>query len=345
MSQRNKNRIIEITSLINLSDAQIAMINDGIENVRISTFPRSTAEQIPAEQWAKTEVLLSAGDYLPTREMAPKLKWIQISFAGVDPILNRAIIHDENIQVTSASGVMVSQMGEYILMALLMLGHKMPAIINAQLKNEWISNKSGMVMPKELRGSTVGIIGYGSIGRELARLLYHFGAKVLATKADLSNLEDTGYIPEGLGDPHGDYFYRMYPTDALLGMLPECDFVVLTAPLTEKTRNMFSTEAFAAMKPSAYFINVSRGALVDESALVVALRNKTIAGAMLDVFNEEPLPANNPLWKQPNLIITPHVSGVSPKILDNVLRFFNTNLKRYRDDLPLYNVIDPKRGY
>jgi len=236
-------------------------------------------------------------------------------------------------------------MGEYILMAILMLGHKMPAINAAQARNEWISNKSGMVIPKELRGSTVGIVGYGSIGREVARLLYPFGAKVLAAKADLSKLEDTGYIPDGLGDPKGDYFQRMYPIDALLGMLPECDFVVLTAPLTDKTRKMFSTEAFNAMKSDAYFINVSRGGLVDDAALISALRNKKIAGAMLDVFDEEPLPSDNPLWKQSNLVITPHVSGISAKLLDDVLSLFATNLQRYQEGLPLYNLVDPEKGY
>ena len=345
MNQKNARRTIEITSLINLTEAQISAIKGGNEKIRISTFSRGSASQVPPEQWQKTEVLLASGDFLPTREMAPKLKWIHITFAGIDSILDQPIIRDKNILVTSSSGVMVSQMGEYVLMAILMLGHKMPAINAAQVRNEWVSNKSGMVIPKELRGSTVGIVGYGSIGREVARLLYSFGAKVLAAKADLSKLEDTGYIPEGLGDPKGDYFQRMYPIDALLGMLPECDFVVLTAPLTKKTRHMFSTEAFNAMKTDAYFINVSRGALVDEAALIYALRNKKIAGAMLDVFDEEPLPANSPLWNQPNLTITPHVSGISPKLLDDVLDLFTINLQRYQEDLPLYNLIDPEKGY
>lgn len=345
MSRKTISKPIQVTSLINLTATQISKIKDRLEHVQIATFPRGSAAQIPVEQWANTDVLLSSGEFLPSREMDPRLKWIHITFAGVDPILDQPIIHDKDITITSSSGVMVSQMGEYVLMALLMLGHKMPAIHAAQLKNEWVSNKSGMVIPKELRGSTVGIVGYGSIGREVARLLYSFGAKVLAAKADLSKLEDTGYVPKGLGDPKGDYFHRIYPIEALLGMLPECDFVVLTAPLTESTRHMFSTEAFNAMKPEAYFINVSRGALVDDAALLAALRGKKIAGAMLDVFNEEPLPANSPLWKQPNLVITPHVSGISPSLLDDVLDLFATNLQRYRDGLPLYNVVDPKKGY
>lgn len=345
MSRQSNKQPIEITSTVSLTEAQITAIKEANENVNITSFSIKTADQITEEQWEKTEVLLSAGTFLPTRKMAPNLKWIQITFAGVDPILNAPLILEKGIQVTSSSGVMVSQMGEYVLMALLMLGHKMPAITDAQQKYDWISNKSGMIIPKELRGSTVGIVGYGSIGREVARLLYPFGAKVLAAKADLTKLEDTGYIPEGLGDPKGDYFHRMYPIEALKGMLQECDFVVLAAPLTEKTRNMFSAEAFNAMKPDAYFVNVSRGGLVDEGALITALRSRKIAGAMLDVFVEEPLPANSPLWRQHNLVITPHVSAISPRLMDDVLALFSTNLQRYQEGKPLYNVIDPKRGY
>lgn len=345
MSRQQNKQPIEVTSTISLTESQIAAIKESNENINLTTYSNKMADQIPEEQWEKTEVLLSAGNFLPTREMAPNLKWIQITYAGVDPVLGFSIIYEDGLQLTSSSGVMVSQMGEYVLMALLMLGHKMPAITDAQQKRDWISNKSGMIIPKELRGSTVGIVGYGSIGREVARLLYPFGAKVIAAKADLTKLEDTGYIPEGLGDPKGDYFSRMYPIEALHGILQESDFVVLAAPLTESTKNLFSAEAFNAMKPDAYFVNVSRGGLVDENALITALRSKKIAGAMLDVFVEEPLPSTSPLWRQPNLIITPHVSGISPKLLDDVLALFAVNLQRYQSGQPLYNVIDTKRGY
>ena len=345
MGRQSNKQVIEITSTISLTEAQIEAIKAINKNINITSYASKSVDQIPEDQWEKTEVLLSAGNYLPARKIAPNLKWIQITFAGIDPILGFPIIQDKDLLVTSSSGVMVSQMGEYVLMALLMLGHKMPAITDAQQKREWVSNKSGMIIPKELRGSTVGIVGYGSIGREVARLLYPFGAKVLTAKADITKLEDTGYIPEGLGDPKGDYFHRMYPIEALKGMLQECDFVVLAAPLTESTRNMFSAEAFNAMKPDAYFVNVSRGGLVDEGALITALRSRKIAGAMLDVFVEEPLPSNSPLWRQPNLVITPHVSAISPRLMDDVLALFSTNLQRYQEGKPLYNVIDPKRGY
>ena len=147
MNQKTARRTIEITSLINLTEAQMSAIKGGNERIRISTFSRGNASQVSPEQWQKTEVLLAAGDFLPTRNMAPKLKWIHITFAGVDPILDQPIIHDKDIKVTSSSGVMVSQMGEYVLMAILMLGHKMPAINAAQARNEWISNKSGMGSP------------------------------------------------------------------------------------------------------------------------------------------------------------------------------------------------------
>ena len=256
MNQKTARRTIEITSLINLTEAQMSAIKGGNERIRISTFSRGNASQVSPEQWQKTEVLLAAGDFLPTRDMAPKLKWIHITFAGVDPILDQPIIHDKDIKVTSSSGVMVSQMGEYVLMAILMLGHKMPAINAAQARNEWISNKSGMVIPKELRGSTVGIVGYGSIGTQLSVLAESLGMKVIyhdvVTKLPLGNATQVGSLEELLG---------------------KADVVTLHVPDLPSTRNMITATELAAMKPGAHLINAARGKCVDIDALAAALES------------------------------------------------------------------------
>jgi len=135
----------------------------------------------------------------------------------------------------------------------------------------------------------------------VARLLYPFGAKVLAVKRDVMHPEDTGYTPEGMGDPQGDFFHRLYPMEALHSVLAESDFVVMTLPLTDQTRHLLNAEAFAAMKNTAYLVNVGRGALMDENALAEAIKNKGIAGAALDVFEEEPLPEGSPLWALENV--------------------------------------------
>ncbi len=191
-------------------------------------------------------------------------------------------------------------------------------------------------MPLELRGSTVGIVGYGSLGREIARVAHTFNMEVLAVKRDVRQPADPdGYLIPGTGDSEGIYFHRLYPPEALVTMVRECDFVVLTVPLTESTRNMVDAEVLTAMKPTAFLINVSRGSVVDEVALLSALQSGEIARAAMDVFDAEPLPADNPLWKQPNVIISPHISGFARDYREKAARLFIENLKRYlaRKDL------------
>src|SRR5690606_22735260 len=250
-----------------------------------------------------------------------------------------------DLQVTNSSGVAISQMGEYVIMMLLNLGHKIPQMIQAQREKRWVEDKHVSLVPKELRGSTVGIVGYGSIGREVARQLYAYGATVLASKRDVMHPEDTGYTPEGLGDPRGNYFHRLYPNEGLRGMLKDCDFVVLTLPRTRDTECLFNKEMFDAMKPGAYFINVSRGQLVDEGALIDSLNSGHLAGAALDVFTDEPLPADSPLWTQPNLIITPHISAYSTNMMNQVVDLFFENLKRYLKEESLFNLVSLEQGY
>ncbi len=198
---------------------------------------------------------------------------------------------------------------------------------------------------RELRGSTIGLVGYGSIARQTARLLQPYGVEVLAAKRDAMQPEDNGYIPEGMGDPEGLRARRIYPIQALPSMVKECDFLAVILPLTPLTRGLINTEIFAAMKHGTYLIDVSRGGIVDHTALVKALKSGKVAGAMLDVFPQEPLPADNPLWKLTNVIITPHISGVSPHYNDRAVELFSENLHRYLGELPLYNRYNTELGY
>jgi phosphoglycerate dehydrogenase-like enzyme len=232
-------------------------------------------------------------------------------------------------------------------MTLLAFGQRLPKLMTHQRNKHWPKRKEKRqdLMPLELRDSTVGILGYGSIGRQVARMLVPFGPTVLAAKKDVMHPEDDGYIREGMGDPRGDFFDRLYPMEALHSMLSECDFVVLTLPLTEKTRGIIDEEALEVMKPSAYLVNVGRGELIDQEALIAALKAKDIAGAALDVFEEEPLPENSPLWEMENVIISPHVAGISRHLEEETLALFIENLNRYLSELPLYNRIDVDKGY
>ena len=340
-----ENKKIEILSTISLTEEQIKKIQSVDEAIRLDVNRAKDAAKLLDETWNKTEILLTSGNYLPTREKVPNLRWIHNSSAGVDTIIEDPLLKAEGIVTTSSSGVMISQMGEYIIMALLMLGHKMPRMIKAQKQKQWIEERYQTLQPKELRGSTVGIVGYGSIGREVARQLYPYGTTVLAAKRDVMHPEDKGYTPEGLGDPKGNYFHRLYPIEALQGMLKDCDFVVITLPQTAETENLFNKEMFNAMKPGSYLVNVSRGPLVNEPALIEALSSGHLGGAVLDVFHEEPLPSISPLWEQPNLIITPHISAFSPKMMDQVVDLFVENLKRYLKGEKLYNQVDVEQGY
>ena len=337
---------INILSTIDLSEEACSRIRDLAEYVKLTVIPTNEPGDIPEENWAETEVLLTQG-VLPDPEIAPNLRWVQFHSAGVDSYADQALFNQGGVIATSMSGVIAWQIGEYVLMTLLAFGQKLPKLMVNQRNKHWPKGKekSKGLMPLELRDSTVGILGYGSIGRQVARLLVLFGATVLAAKKDVMHPEDDGYMRDGMGDPHGDFFDRLYPMEALHSLLSECDFVVLTLPLTETTRSIIDEEALHVMKSSAYLVNVGRGELIDEDALVAALRAKQIAGAALDVFQEEPLPEESPLWEMENVIISPHVAGISRHLEEETLSLFVENLNRYLSELPLYNRIDVDKGY
>jgi len=337
---------INILAVFNLSEEAREHIREVEEKFNLTTIPTKNPDEIPGEVWDETDILLTRG-ILPTPQQVPNLRWVQFFSAGVDPYLDHQLFTEKGVIATSMSGAIAWQIGEYVLMTLLAFGQKLPKSIRNQRNKHWPkdSEKLQNLMPLELRDSTIGIIGYGSIGRQVARFLVPFGATVLAAKKDVMHPEDQGYIRDGMGDPHGDFFDRLYPPEALHSLLSECDFVVLTLPLNEDTYHIIDEGAINAMKPSAYLINVGRGELIDQAALVTALKNKQIAGAALDVFEEEPLPQNSPLWEMENVIITPHISGLSKHLEEEMVTLFVENLNRYLAELPLYNRINFSKGY
>ena len=200
-------------------------------------------------------------------------------------------------------------------------------------------------MPTELRGATLGVVGYGSVGRETARLAAALGMRVLACKRDPQQPLDTGWIWPGTGDPQGALPERFYGLDELHDMLPKCDYVLLALASTVTTRHIIDAEALRCMQRSACLINVGRGALVDEPALIEALQAGIIRGAGLDVFEQEPLPANSQLWSLPNVLLTPHQAGITPAYHERLMALFAENLKRYLGGQPLLNLVDMAAGY
>lgn len=312
--------------------------------LKIVTMPVARIEDITPETWARTEVLYTA-NVLPPPESMPALRWVQFHFAGIDRFVGHPLLQKEDLLLTTLSGAAMSQMAEYVLTMILALGRKVQALGVNQKKAEWPKDRYERFAPFELRGKTVGIVGYGSIGRQIANLLQPFGVITLAAKYNAMETVDRGYTPDGLGDPQGDLVHRIYPFQALASMFKECHFVVVTVPLTPQTQGLVNAKALNALKPGAYLVDISRGGVLDHAALLECLKSGKLAGAALDVFPEEPLPATNPLWQMPNVIVTPHISGSSPHYEERALDLFSENLHRYLGGLPLYNLFDRQRGY
>ena len=335
---------IDVLITIPFQDDLIARLQDVSPRLHIRQVKASKAEEISPDVWATIEVLYTAR-VLPLPELVPNLRWIQFHFAGVDHARDALILRKPGVTATTMSGASASQVGEYILMMLLAFSHRLPDLIDHQRRGVWPKDRWERFSPVELRSSTVGIVGYGSIGRQVARLLYPSGAKVLANKLDGRHPEDPGYTIDGLGDVGGDYIQRLYPSEALRSMAKECDFLVICVPLTPRTQGLINADVFDSMKPSAYLIDISRGGVVNHTDLIAALKERRIAGAALDVFPEEPLPADNPLWKLPNVFVSPHISGNTQFYDERAVDLFVANLRRYLAGEPLLNPVNTELGY
>ena len=335
---------IQVLITIPLPEPLVAALSDISSRLSITVQKASKIEDIPDELWGRTEVLYT-NRVLPEIEQAANLRWVQFHWAGVEHVVDHPLLRKPDLIATTLSGAAATQMAEYILMMLLALGHRLPDLMQHQINVEWPKDRWERFAPLELRNSTVGIIGYGSIGRQVARLLHPFGATILATKRDALHPEDHGYVPDDAGDPAGVFVHRLYPAEALSSMLKECDFVVITTPKTAATTDLISSDELSVFKSSAYLIDVSRGGIVDHNALIQALKDRKIGGAALDVFPEEPLPSNSPLWKLPNVIITPHISGNTLYYDERAVELFATNLQRYVTRQSLLNRIDLDKGY
>lgn len=336
--------LVEVLITIPFSESMKSKLSAVSPRLKLHLLKARTSKDVPEDLWQKVEVLYT-DRVLPVPDQVPNLSWIQFHWAGIDHIVDSPIMRKPDLVFTTLSGASSSQIAEYVVMMLMALGHHLPGLSASQSRSEWPADRWQRFIPKELRNSTVGIIGYGSIGRQVARLLQPFGAQILAIKRDAMHPADSGFSPEGLGDPEGDLVHRLYPPQALRSMVKDCDFVVVTVPLTPETRQMIGEDELAAFKDGAYLIDVSRGGVVDHSALIPALGERKLAGAALDVFPEEPLPAESPLWKLPNVIITPHISGMTRYYDERAVELFAENLHRYLAGLPLYNRFNLERGY
>lgn len=279
----------------------------------------------------------------------PSLRWLALVGAGVEH-LKKADPWGHGITVTNGSGLHGTSIAEYALSQMLFFSQNTTARERSQLEGAWPSVWTDAwlaLLGASLRGKTITIVGYGSIGREIARLARAFGMRVLAVKADPTAKADRGYTPTGLGDPDGSIPERIVSTKQLGQLFAESDFAVLTLPYTPATDRVVDAAAIAALPQRAVLINVARGRVLDEGALADALRRGTIRGAVLDVATVEPVPADSPLWRVPNLLLTPHVSAINdPKgWWDLVAGLMRENLARYATRRELLNVVNGAAGY
>jgi phosphoglycerate dehydrogenase-like enzyme len=277
-----------------------------------------------------------AFDRLLTR--APRLAWVHSATSGVERALTPAS-RERGLIVTNARGVFSRPIAEYVLMMILAVSRRLPQLLELQRERTWQPLEGA-----ELRDVTVGIVGLGSIGRAVGALATAFGCRVVAVRR---RPESDGAPTEGGDDlSFGEAMLdRVGGPETLPQLLGESDFIVLAAPLTPETEDMINGETLALVKRGAWLINVARGRLIDERALLRALRDGPLGGAVLDTFREEPLPALSSFYELPNVIVTPHTAWSSGRVLDRSVELFCDNLRRFAAGEPLLNVVDPAAGY
>jgi phosphoglycerate dehydrogenase-like enzyme len=312
-----------------LHDNTLARWRERFPDVEVASVEDAT--QLPAVL-GDAEVFV--GWRLPPEyfDAAPRLRWLHSASAGIDDCLFPALA-DSDVTLTNSTGLHAICIPEHVLGQMLVLARNFHEAQRVQERAEWnrfavIAFGSGV---RELHGSTLAILGAGPIGANLARMASGLGMRVRVMRRDA-----------GRSVPYAEAVVAPSDLHALLGW---ADFVVLAVPLTSETRRLIGDAELRAMKSSAFLINIARGEVIDEEALVRCLRAGGLAGAALDVFAEEPLPSQHPFWGLPNLVLTPHISGYTPAYFDKMLALFEDNLARYVEGRPLRNVVDKRLGY
>ncbi len=285
----------------------------------------ATPTEAPAH-YGDAEIVAAFPMRVPDISYVPRARWLHSFSAGVDKILTPKVIASDLI-VTNSSGIHATPIAEHLLGVCLMFIREFHRAVRNQLKHVWSKD----LALGELRGKIVLIVGLGEIGTETARLAHAFGARVWALARSAKHKPD--------------FVERFAQSSELDALLPEADFVIITLPHTSETHHLFNAKKFALMKPSAYVLNIGRGATINENELIDALREKKIAGAGLDVFETEPLPSNSPLWDMEQVIITPHDAGLSNKYMDRAVDLLCKNVRAYLAGGQLPNEVDKDLGY
>jgi phosphoglycerate dehydrogenase-like enzyme len=313
--------------------AELRGLDPGLDVVDVRGEPGFDMEAVEDR-----EVEVIVGPSAPSDlDQVPKLRWLQLRSAGVDHLASDPPWR-HGIVTTNARGVYAIPIAEYVT----------GMVLRSRQPTGWADDQAAHHWPEDaplitiLRGATALVVGYGSIGREIARQLTALGVRILAAKARPDKRADDGYRVPGTGDPDGSIPERMEGLDRLVDLAGIADLLIVTVPLTDDSRGLIDRQVIAALPAHAWLLNISRGPLVDEPALLDALRGGRLGGAVLDVFAEEPLPPDSPWWDAPNTVVTPHASGVTLRYFD---RLVIENVRRYLASEPLLNQVDPERGY
>jgi phosphoglycerate dehydrogenase-like enzyme len=292
------------------------------DRVTIDTLPRK--EKPSAEQIARTEVLMAYTVPPGLLSSMPKLRWAQAMLAGVEGWLALPDL-PANLLLTCARGTHEESMPENILGALFYVAKPYRTAVENQKQRKWVQAPA-----QPLTGKTLGILGLGAIGQRVAHLAATLGIRVIGTKRRPAPMVDVAEV---------------LPAERTPEVLAKSDFVLLLLPATPETENLMNAERLAMMKPSAWLFNFGRGPLIKDDDLVAAVKAKKIAGALLDVYRQEPLPAEHPFWSTDGIIVLPHIGGPHPQRDRFVARLFVDNLGRFLDGKPLKEVVDRKAGY
>lgn len=289
--------------------------------------------------------LLHTGDWFPAAADAPALRCVQLDTSGVDHV-RVTDLWQTDVPIATLGGIAPVPMAEYAMMAMLELAHRMPLIERVRAERSWPTNADRLARftPRSLPGATVGIIGYGRIGREISRLATAFGMRVMgvrrtATSAPAADRFDTGrHLP---GEDRAEVVSMQHLDD----VLRQSDVLVVVVPLTELTRGLIGPAELDLLRPGAFVVNIARGGIVDEPALLERLRDGRLGGVALDVFDDEPLPADSPWWSESGALITPHVAGLAPQYHAQTLDLVVENLARLASGRPILNEVDRVSGY
>jgi phosphoglycerate dehydrogenase-like enzyme len=298
----------------------------GVEVVQLLDYDRVT------EEIADAEVLVAASLRPEQFQQAEKLRWIHSPSTGVQQFMLPEVIAS-SVVITNGRTIHGMVVAEHAMALILALAKRLPSALRYQQQRTWGQGAMGeeSPMPRELADATLLLLGAGSIGREVIPRAKAFGMKIIVVR------ENVQKGAEGADEVHS--------TSELDGLLPQADFVLVTLPTTSSTQAILNRERLSKMKSEAYLVNVSRGALIDEPALLECLQKKQIGGAALDVFSAEPLPAESPFWSLENLLITPHTAALARNLWQRHHALIADNLRRYLAGEPLRNVVDKQKGY